>query len=131
MVEFDTSTNDAGPPQQRTIMVGKGSSVGSNNAIFTSKYTLITFFPIVSFSKMKSLIVQKHRLVLVLAVLSSQFSSHVSNASNASNASIPFIRQSESNSAEMETSTFSSWVASCFSEPTPHCSNHPFRHGRH
>lgn len=32
--------------EQRTVVVGTGSSVGTNNAIFTSKYTLLTFFPI-------------------------------------------------------------------------------------
>ena len=41
---------DTGPVQQRNIVVGKGSSVGTNNAIYTSKYNLLNFFPIVSTS---------------------------------------------------------------------------------
>ena len=35
--------------KQRTVVVGKGSVVGTNNSLYTSKYTLWTFFPIVSF----------------------------------------------------------------------------------
>ena len=52
-MEIETSNVQ---PQQRTVVVGKGSSVGTNNAIFTSKYTFLTFFPIVSpWSNFKSM----------------------------------------------------------------------------
>jgi hypothetical protein len=41
-------TSDDPPEAQRTIVIGKASSVGTNNALHTSKYNIITFFPIVS-----------------------------------------------------------------------------------
>lgn len=34
--------------EQRTITIGKGSMQGTDNAIYTSKYNLLNFLPIVS-----------------------------------------------------------------------------------
>ena len=53
---------------QRTLLVGKPSDIGTNNAVFTSKYTMWTFLPLVSlvvcswFRDMSILMVKKNLL---------------------------------------------------------------------
>ena len=42
------SNSGDGVDTQRTVLVGKASEIGTNNAVYTSKYTIWSFFPLVS-----------------------------------------------------------------------------------
>ena len=46
--EMALTNSGDGTETQRTVLVGKPSDIGTNNSIYTSKYTIWTFFPLVS-----------------------------------------------------------------------------------